>query len=256
MCHPDSPPDAPPEVETTVEVVGLPDGDEMDAFVACAAGEERRPAVMVVGDIYGARTPFYEYLAALLADAGFDAVVPEFFFRQGPLTEQTFEAALARKGALDERQALEDLAAAVDWLRARSRCSGRRVGTLGFCLGGSFVLDLAAVRDDLATVCFYGFPAGAPGPPSETAMPRPLDQVDHMTGPILGFWGDRDERVGMSNVAAFAAALAERQVDFDHTVYPGLDHGFLASSFEPGAPGHEQAAEAWARTIEFFRSNL
>ena len=256
VCHPEPPPQAAPKVDTHEAVVGLSDCDEMGAFLATARGDDPRPAVMVVGDIFGARTPFYEHLAALLAHEGFDAVVPEFFFRQGPLSEQSFEAAVARKGALDERRALEDLAAAIDWLRARPGFVGQRVGTLGFCLGGSFVLDLAAARDDLATVCFYGFPAGPPGPPTDAAMPRPLDEVDRMTGPILGFWGDRDERVGMDNVAALASALEERGVPFDHTVYPGLGHGFLSSSFEPGAPGHDQAVDAWARTIQFFRSNL
>jgi carboxymethylenebutenolidase len=228
----------------------------MDAYLACAAGPEPRPAVLVVGDIYGGRAPFYERLAALLAAAGFDAVVPEFFFREGPLPEQTFEAAAARKGALDEQRTLVDLDATIEWLRARPQFAGQRVGTLGFCLGGSFVLDLAARRGDLATVCFYGFPTGPPGPPNARGMPRPLDEVDRMRGPILGFWGDRDERVGPSNVAALAAALAERGVDFEHTMYEGLDHGFLAAGFEPGASGHAQAREAWAHTLAFFAARL
>src|SRR5262249_29865721 len=147
--------------------------------------------------------------------------------------EPNYEAAFARKAALDERQALRDLSGAVAWLRAQPRFAGRRVGTLGFCLGGTFVLDLAAARDDLATVFYYGFPAGAPGPPTDTGAPRPLDEVDRMTGPILGFWGERDERVQMDDVGALAAALAARGTEFEHTVYPDVGHGFLASGFEP-----------------------
>lgn len=253
MCHPDRPAAAAPTVDIREEMVRLADGDEMGACLAEARGDGPRPAVMVVGDIYGARTPFYEHLAAVLADERFDALVPEFFFRQGPLAEQTFEAAFGRKAKLDEQRALEDLSAAVDWLRARPRFTGQRVGTIGFCLGGSFVLDLAATRADLATVCFYGFPAGPPGPASATAMPRPLDVVDRMSGPILGFWGDEDERVGIANVEALASALDARGVAFEHTIYPGVGHGFLASGFEPGAPGYNHAAAAWTRTLEFLR---
>ena len=76
-----------------------------------------------------------------------------------------------------------------------------------------------------------------------------------MTGPILGFWGDHDERVGIENVEALAAALAARRIDFEHTIYPELGHGFLTSGFEPGAPGHDQTADAWARTVAFLRAN-
>jgi dienelactone hydrolase len=112
------------------------------------------------------------------------------------------------------------------------------------------------MRDDLATVCYYGFPAGPAGPPGEPTRtaPKPLDVVDTMTGPILGFWGDRDERVGMANVAALAEALTTRDVDFRHTVFQGLDHGFMAASFELGAEGYDAARSSWTRTLEFFKA--
>src|SRR5262249_50558043 len=153
-------------------------------------------------------------------------IVPEFFFRVGPLAERTQEAVFGRRGRLDERTALLDLDAAITWAQARAEPRSQRVGTLGFCLGGFFVLDLAALRDDLATVCFYGFPAGAPGAPGDPALhaPRPLDEVDRIHGPLLGFWGDRDERVGIDNVTAFARALEDRDLNFEYTIYPGLDH--------------------------------
>jgi carboxymethylenebutenolidase len=230
----------------------------MPAFVAENAGTSPRGVVLVVGDIHGARSPFYEHLATLLAEHGFDAIVPEFFFRVGPLSEPTQEAAFARKAKLDERQVLRDLDQAITWAQRRPKHGGARVGTLGFCLGGTFVLDLAAIRSDLATVCYYGFPAGPPGPPGdpERSAPKPLDEVDRIGGPLLGFWGDRDERVGVANVELFAQQLNERGADFEHVVYPGLDHGFLQACFEPGAEGHEHARQSWDRTLAFFDHHL
>lgn len=258
MCHPDAPTGAtaagPAGDETTIVV---DDGQAMPAFLARSAASEPAGVVIVVGDIYGARTPFYEHIARLLAAHGFDAVVPEYFFRVGPLPEPTQEAAFARKAQLDEAQVLVDLDRAVTWARARTG-NGGRVGTLGFCLGGTFVLDLAARNDDLATVCYYGFPAGAPGPPGapERSAPKPLDEVDRIHGPLLGHWGDQDERVGIPNVEAFARALEQRGVDFEHTVYPGLDHGFLQVGFDEGAPGHDLAAASWARTLAFLETHV
>lgn len=260
MCHPEGPPtDAATSDIARAEIeVPLDDGATMLTFRARPDGAAPRGAVVVVGDIFGARTPFYEHLATLLAVHGLDAFVPEFFFRTGPLPEPTQEAALTRKAKLDERRALRDLDQAISWVRAQPGFLGRRVGSLGFCLGGMFVLDLAAMRDDLATVCYYGFPAGPPGPPGdpERSGPKPLDEVDRIQGPLLGFWGDEDERVGVANVEAFARALAERGADFEHTVYQGVDHGFLRAGFEPGARGHEEAWSSWERTLGFFDTHL
>jgi carboxymethylenebutenolidase len=230
----------------------------MPAFIANGATTPARGAVVVVGDVHGARTPFYEHLATLLAAHGFDAVVPEFFFRVGPLSERTQEAVFGRKAKLDEPQALRDLGEAITWAGDRITGGATRVGALGFCLGGMFVLDLAATRSDLATVCYYGFPAGTPGPPGDPnrTAATPLEQVDRMQGPILGFWGELDERVGIPNVEQLAQRLHERSVDFEHVIYPGLDHGFLQAGFEPDAEGHDHARSSWERTLAFFDAQL
>jgi carboxymethylenebutenolidase len=254
MCHPESP-DAPvPDVSSREVTVDLADGTRMGAFLAMPSNGTPRGAVVVIGDIWGARTAFYEHLARLLAERGSAALVPEVFHRVGALTEQTYDAALARKHELDELQALADLEAALE--SARSHAASPVVGVVGFCMGGTFALDLAARRDDLATVCYYGFPAGSPGPPSERIAPSPLDQADAISGPILGFWGALDERAGMQNVAALAEALRSRGVAFEHQVLADLDHGFLATAFEPGADGHDAAVATWQRTLGFLDSHL
>ena len=208
--------------------------------------------VLVVADVFG-RSPFYEDLAGRLALAGFTALLPDYFFRQGPLPEPTREAAMARREKLDQNQTLVDLSQAIDWLHLQPFAAGP-IGTIGFCMGGTLVLDLAAERDDLATVCFYGFPAGSalPGGP-----PAPLTLADQMNGPLLGFWGDQDAGVGMDNVERLAAALKTRGVDFEHTIYPGLGHGFMAASkLDPAHEAYDAACRSWTRTIEFYRTHI
>lgn len=251
MCHPGTnETGAPPAggTETTVELVDV----AMPAFVAAPPeGTPTVGSVLVIGDIWGARTPFYEDLAGRLAARGLEATVPEYFHRVGPLPEATYEAALARKGRLDENQALEDLGQVIDWQRSRGH--GTRVGVVGCCLGGTFALDLAAERQDLATVCFYGFPAGSPGP-DELVATAPLDRVPQISGPLRGFWGSLDERVGIANVERLVAALGDGELDFEATIIPGLDHGFLQAAFGPDASGHSAAAAAWEQAAEFLCS--
>ena len=54
-----------------------------------------------------------------------------------------------------------------------------------------------------------------------------------------------------------ADVLSARGVEFQHTIYPGLGHGFMsASGLEAGNPGYDAACEAWTRTLGFFREHL
>ena len=243
MCHPEIPAGQPvPEVRAREVTLTVSHGESMTAMLAEPQGAPRG-AVLVINDVFG-RVPFYENLARRLAVAGFTALDPEYFFRQGPLAEQTREAAMERRGRLDNALALADLSAALDWLRDTT--GFERLGTIGFCMGGTYVLQLAARRQDLASVCFYGFP----GQLSEAERAA-------IQGPLLGFWGDQDAGVGMDTVEELRRGLEARGVEHQFTVYPGLGHGFMkASGLEPDGEGYEQACEAWTRTLDFYREQL
>jgi len=205
---------------------------------------------LIVNDVFG-RSPFYDQLARRLAQAGFVAVTPEYFFREGSLPEPTREAAMARAKQLDFKRWGRDMSAAIDWLGARAEVNGA-VGTIGFCMGGTQALLLAARRDDLAaTVSYYGFPADA-----RTEV-SPIEVASKMHGPILGHWGDQDAGVGMDNVEKLRAALEEAGVEHEFHIYPGLGHGFLKASLEDEkTPGYEQACASWTRTLEFYRRSF
>lgn len=249
MCHPEVPEGtAPPDVRTEERTIAVGDG-VMPAFVALPQ-RMPAPAVLLVNDVFG-RSPFYEHIARRLAQAGFVAATPEFFFREGQLPEPTRDAAMARARRLDFSRTVDDMSAAIDWLRGRADTT-EAVGTIGFCMGGTIVLLLAARRADIAaSVCYYGFPA-------DTRTPaRPMDLAARMKGPILGLWGDQDVGVGMDNVRALGAGLSAAGVEHEFHVYPGLGHGFLKASLDDeSVPGYRQACESWTRTIAFFRESF
>lgn len=208
------------------------------------------PAVLIVHDIWGAND-FYRDVARRLAGAGFAALLPDFFAREGPLPEQTRAAAMARREQLEQERALADIAACIDWLRAHAATTGK-VGTIGFCMGGTYVL-LAAARHPLpeASVAFYGFPVTRP---TARAPLVPLDEATDVRSPLLAFWGDADTGVGMENVAAYRSAMAAGDARHEFVIYPGMPHGFL--TFDPASPHHEASRDAWARTLAFLRSEL
>jgi carboxymethylenebutenolidase len=246
MCHPEVPAGAPiPDVRVEDASIPVEDGT-MPGLIAFP---ERlpAPAILVVNDVFG-RSPFYDQLARRLAQAGFVAVTPEYFFREGSLSEPTRDAAMARAKQLDFKRWGRDMSVAIDWLRARPDVNGT-IGTIGFCMGGTQSLLLASRRDDIAaTVSYYGFPADAR---TEAA---PLEIADKMRGPILGHWGDQDEGAGMDNVEKLRAALEAAGVEHELHIYPGLGHGFLKASLEDEkTPGYEQACTSWNRTLDFYR---
>ncbi|MEA2507779.1 MAG: carboxymethylenebutenolidase [Actinomycetota bacterium] len=255
MCHPEVPAgQAIPEVAREEVSVSVPGGGEMPCLLALPENGSAA-GVLVVADVYG-RSPFYENLASRLATAGFAAILPDYFFREGALSEVSVEAAMERRSRFSERRALSDLHAAIDWLRSRSETTaGALTGTVGCCMGGTLVLGLAATRKDLASVCYYGFPAGSRA--GDDNLPPPLKMLDEMSGPLLGFWGDQDEGVGMHNVEALIGGLEKRGVTVEHTIYPGLGHGFLArSNLEEGTDGYAEACDSWTRAIGFYREHL
>src|SRR2546423_3256563 len=143
MCHPEVPAGAKvPDVRVEDAAIPVEDGT-MPGLMALP---ERTPApgVLVINDVFG-RSPFYDQLARRLAQAGFVAVTPEYFFREGSLPEPTREAAMARAKRLDFKRWSRDMSAAVDWLRAQPEVSGA-VGTIGLRIGRAPVLLLAGPR--------------------------------------------------------------------------------------------------------------
>lgn len=246
MCHPEVPPGTTaPDVRADEVTIDVRDG----AMPALLTIPDRTPApgILIVNDVFG-RSPFYDHLARRMAQAGYVATTPEYFFRQGALREPTREAAMARAKQFDFARWGDDMSSAVDWLRDRPEVDGT-VATIGFCMGGTQVLLLAARRDDLtATVSYYGFPADA------RTKPSPLEVAPKMRGPILGHWGDQDAGVGIENVRKLDDALESAGTAHEFHIYPGLGHGFLKASLEDErTPGYGQACTSWKRTLDFYR---
>ncbi len=256
MCHPSENVDPEPLPGALRDEVAVPvrGGPEVPARLCVPAEGVAAPrgAVILATDIFGANA-FYRALADRLAAAGIAALLPDLFFREGPLAEPTRELAYARRAKLDDERALRELGAGCDWLRETFDVAEGRVGTLGFCLGGNLVLHLAARRRDLATVSYYAFPAGLPAP---KAVGPPREWVDRMQGPILGLWGERDEKVGLANVEEFERLARQAELDYEHHVYAGCDHGFLGGLDDPDRPDRGAAIDAWSRTLRFLEARL
>ncbi|MDQ3549665.1 MAG: dienelactone hydrolase family protein, partial [Chloroflexota bacterium] len=138
MCHPDAeatsaiqPANPTSEESFTIEVTGA----SMPVFQATPVGASRG-SVIVLHDIHGAND-FYHNLTRRLASEGYTAYLPDLFVRQGPLPEPTREHAMARGATISFPTAIEDLQRTIDVVEQRSP---GKVGTVGFCMGGTLVM--------------------------------------------------------------------------------------------------------------------
>jgi carboxymethylenebutenolidase len=134
------------------------------------------------------------------------------------------------------------LRACVDYLVAHAQSNGK-VGSLGFCFGGTYSLQLAINDPRLdACVVFYG------------QAPDPLDQIAGIACPVLDFAPEKDERV-MATIRDLEAAMKEHDKDFELVVYPNVGHAFFNDT-NVRTYDAKTAADAWDRSLAFLHKHL
>jgi carboxymethylenebutenolidase len=239
-------------IAETMATVSRDDGELPVLIAQPETTDGRLPGIVLIHDIWGAND-FYRDLAHRLAAEGYVVALPNLFHRQGPLVEETREAAIARSAEASQDDHLADLEAITRALLKRSDTSAS-FGMMGFCLGGTLTF-LRSAREPApaAAVAFYGFPAKAS---TANAPIRPLDEpeVAAVNAPLLGIWGDQDSGVGMDTVRQYDEALERHGKPHNFIVLPGADHGFL--TFDESAPTFPASQEAWDQAIEFLATCL
>lgn len=140
------------------------------------------------------------------------------------------------------KETIAKLRACVDYLIAHAQSNGK-VGSLGFCFGGTYSLQLAINDPRLdACVVFYG------------QVPDPLDQVAVIACPVLDFAGEKDERV-MAKIHDLEAAMKEHDQEFELVVYPNVGHAFFNDT-NARTYDAKTAADAWDRSLSFLHKHL
>jgi carboxymethylenebutenolidase len=172
-------------------------------------------------------------VANRLAAEGFVALAPDLF--GGATTHDADEAAKLMQ-ELPMQRATRDLGGAVDYLLGHDAVTSSTIGAVGFCMGGGFVLVLAAEQGDKigAAVTFYG------------VLGEPYPSYEHLCAPLLGHFGDQDEMQSTDQVGELAATI-ERQSDRkpDFRFYPAGHASFNDQNLlgtKPPRPGTPRSA--------------
>jgi carboxymethylenebutenolidase len=206
--------------------------------------------VVVVQEAFGV-TEHIEDVCERFADADWLAVAPHLFHRTGdPVLDPTnFEAVRPHMAALTAEGIATDVDAALDYIDGAG-FPAAAAGIVGFCMGGSVALAIAARRRLGAAVTFYGG-----GLTQGRFGFRPLVELaPELRSPWLGLFGDRDQGIPVEDVEALRAAAAIAAVPTEVVRYPHAGHGFHRDG---SASYHaESAADGWRRTLDWFARHL
>jgi carboxymethylenebutenolidase len=198
------------------------------------------PGVIVIQEWWGL-VDHIKDLCDRFADEGFVALAPDLY--HGKSTKSPDEAGkLMMAMRIDEAE--RDLSAAAQYLSTLDSTTSKKVGVVGFCMGGALALYAATKNQQVgACVVFYG------------GHPKVKPDLPNLHAPVLGLYGEKD-----ASVTPAVAHELERQVkalgkQIDVVIYPGAGHAFF-NDMRPEVYNAEAAADAWRRTIAFLRENL
>jgi carboxymethylenebutenolidase len=210
------------------------DGHTLSAYVA--GPDSATKGLVVIQEIFGLNHHIRD-MADRFAAQGYAVCAPALFDRAEPGVELGYTQEDIAKGR-NYRMKLTDPQVVADIEAAANHLSGKKLGIVGYCFGGTVAWwGATRTRKFAAASCWYG--GGIPGTKDE----KP-------NCPVQMHFGEKDASIPMTDVDAVRAAQPKAEI----YVYAGAQHGFGCderASFSK--PDYEQAQK---RTLEFFAKNL
>jgi len=197
-------------------------------FLAKAPGPV---GVVLIHEIFG-YTSYHEGVAKDLSASGFTAAGIDLFKgKKATNIEEGFKL----RASVSKESLMDGVSKGIELMKDEAHV--KKVGTMGFCMGGGFALQAACDLSLDFCVDYYG------------AMERE-DDVGKLQGPVLVILGSDDERVTPWAFQHFLPAAMKYKKRAEIQLYPNAKHAF----HRPGWEGHnpQAAADAWSKTIRFL----
>ncbi len=233
--------------------VKIPTKDgEMPAYRAAPEKGDSFPTVLVVQEIFGVHEHIKD-LCRRLAKAGYLAIAPELYARQGDVSKLTDIQKIIGEvvSKVPDAQVMSDLDATVAWAKKSGQGDTSKLAVTGFCWGGRIVWLYAAHNPDLkAGVAWYGRLVGAA---DELHPKHPVDVVADLKAPVLGLYGGADMGIPVETVEQMKKALKDAKKPGEIVLYPDTPHGFNAD-YRPSYR-KDKADDGWKRMLEWFKTN-
>ncbi len=198
------------------------------------------PGIVVVHEWWGLND-WVKQQASNLADQGYVALTVDLY--RGKIATSPEQAHELMRG-LDPDRATRDLLGAAAFLRQQKNVNPAKIGSIGWCMGGGYSLDLALHDPTLAaTVINYGHLVSDPA------------AIQKIHAPILGIFGAQDQGIPVADVQKFETALKQANKKVEIKIYDDAGHAFQNPENKAGYRPAD-TADASKRIQEFLASNL
>jgi len=227
------------------------DGQDIPVYASQPEGKTGLPVVLVISEIFGVHEHIAD-MARRFAKAGYLALAPDLFVRQGDATKVASIPELMKNivGKTPDAQVMTDLDAVVAWAKQNGGDTSR-LGITGFCWGGRVTWMYAAHNPQVkAGVAWYGRLVGESTP---ITPQHPVDIAASLTVPVLGLYGGKDTGIPLDTVAKMKAALAKGTSGSEFVVYDDAGHAFNAD-YRPSYVAAD-AKDGYARCLAWFKQH-
>jgi len=214
--------------------------DTVQGILYAPEGKGPFPALVVIHEYWGLNDWVKEQ-AAKLADEGYVTLAIDLY--RGKVATTPDEAHEIMRGVPEDRAA-RDLHAAVEFLKSQSSVKTNRIGSIGWCMGGGYSLNVALREPTLAAaVINYGHLADDPA------------SLNKINAAILGIFGGQDRGIPVDDVKKFEQTLKQQGKKIEVVIYTDAGHAFENPSNRTGYRA-DDAADAWKHTTSFLASTL
>ena len=213
-------------------------GDKAPGYLA--RPEENAPGVVVIQEWWGLNAHVKD-VADRFAKAGYVALAPDLY--RGQVATEPDEA---RKMAMEltYAQAQKDMQGAVDYLLAQPFVQPKKIGMVGFCMGGRLTGLMSFNGKNIsASVGFYGV----------TALSD--EDAAKVSSALLSIYGENDLGYPLDMVRENDRKLTAAGKTHETIVYPGAPHAFFNDT-RPHIYQKDAAEDAWAKTLAWFEKYL
>lgn len=199
------------------------------------------PAVIVLQGWWGL-SPHIKQVCNRLAAEQFVAIAPDLYHGN---SAKTPDEALRLMTALNIELTAVEIGGVLHYLELGHRkVSARRIGIVGFCMGGQLALYAASKFPQFgACVDYYG------------VHPKVQPDYSKIKCPVMGLFAEDDRHVPPEAARKLESQLNIHGVKTDFHIFPGVEHAFFNDS-RPEAYHQPTAQKAWELMLAFLRNSL
>jgi carboxymethylenebutenolidase len=195
------------------------------------------PGVVVIHEAYGLNDNIKD-ITRRFAKAGYVALAVDLFGDRNRAVCMARYMGGMLLGSVN-RHGIDDLKSALTYLAKDRSADAKRLGAIGFCMGGGFAIAWACTDSRLKAIA-----------PFYATNPRPLGAASRRLCPVVGSYPERDFTANAGR--ALDWALEQNHITHDIKVYPNARHSF----FNDHGRSYDKAADSWTCVMKFFGEQI